>query len=235
MNEVDEDNNGNIDFYEFVTIMEKYERLKELDNEREKRRIAKEKEEIKQKEMEQGKQGMYNNKLNTNLSGNYASKSLEEKTNDPLLNAFRHFDRKKDGYISCQEFKFILQKLGDFEKQFSDKEIEILYRTCQLKDNGRIYYEDFIKKWRLTKGNNPSISVEKVSKEKLDKNSKKPSVIIEKEVIVKEKSSERNKKPSHLVEEALKEKASPSKGNISSKSPTKHKEDTLKPKLSLQI
>jgi len=75
MNELDEDNDGNIDFYEFVTLMEKTERLRKLDNEREKRRIAKEKEEMKQKEMEQE---IYNNKL----------KSLEEKSNDPLLNAY---------------------------------------------------------------------------------------------------------------------------------------------------
>ena len=65
---------------------------------------------------------------------------------DPVLQAFRDFDKKDDGKITNYEFRYILTHVGD--NKFSDKEVDELFKECEIKDEGELEYENFIMFWR---------------------------------------------------------------------------------------
>ena len=70
----------------------------------------------------------------------------EEFSDDPVIQAFRDFDKNDDGKITNQEFKYILTHVGD--NKFSDKEVEELFKECELNEDGELQYEDFVLLWR---------------------------------------------------------------------------------------
>ena len=71
---------------------------------------------------------------------------------DPVLQAFRDFDKNDDGKITNYEFRYILTHVGD--NKFSDKEVDELFKECEIKDEGELEYENFIMFWRKQMDNN---------------------------------------------------------------------------------
>ena len=95
--EIDVSGDGELDFDEFVTLMEK--------------------------------------------QTNYVDESDEEL----VLRAFKSFDKDHDGKITNYEFKYILTQMGD---KFSQDELDLLFKECDLDINGILDYQDFINFWK---------------------------------------------------------------------------------------
>lgn len=95
--DIDTSGDGELDFDEFVTLMQKQEVVEDDDDE------------------------------------------------DEVLRAFKSFDKDQNGYITNTEFRYILTKLGE---SFTDQEVDTLFRECDLNDDGRLDYEEFIEFWR---------------------------------------------------------------------------------------
>ena len=67
---------------------------------------------------------------------------IHDISDDPVLQAFRDFDKNYDGKITNYEFRYILTHVG--ENKFSDKEVDELFKECNIKDEGELEYENFI-------------------------------------------------------------------------------------------
>ena len=72
---------------------------------------------------------------------------------DPVLQAFRDFDKNDDGKITNHEFKYILTHIG--ENKFSEKEVDEFFKDCNLNENEELDYEDFIILWKKQMEENP--------------------------------------------------------------------------------
>ena len=70
---------------------------------------------------------------------------LEESDEDLVLRAFKSFDKDHDGKITNYEFRYILTQLAD---KFTDEECVILFKECDLDNDGYLVYQDFINFWR---------------------------------------------------------------------------------------
>ncbi len=79
-------------------------------------------------------------------------KHIHNISDDPVLQAFRDFDKNYDGKITNYEFRYILTHVGD--NKFSDKEVDELFKECDIKDEGELDYENFIMYWRKQMDNN---------------------------------------------------------------------------------
>ena len=73
-------------------------------------------------------------------------KHIHNISDDPVLQAFREFDKNDDGKITNHEFRYILTHVGD--NKFSDKDVDELFKECEIKDEGELEYENFIMFWR---------------------------------------------------------------------------------------
>ena len=73
-------------------------------------------------------------------------KHIHNISDDPVLQAFRDFDKNDDGKITNHEFRCILTHVGD--NKFSDKDVDELFKECEIKDEGELEYENFIMFWR---------------------------------------------------------------------------------------
>ena len=71
---------------------------------------------------------------------------------DPVLNAFRDFDKNDDGKIANHEFRYILTHVGD--NLYTDEEVDALFNECDLKENDDLEYEEFVLFWRTNMKNN---------------------------------------------------------------------------------
>ena len=71
---------------------------------------------------------------------------IHDISDDPVLQAFRDFDKNYDGKITNYEFRYILTHVG--ENKFSDKEVDELFKECNIEDEGELEYENFIMFWR---------------------------------------------------------------------------------------
>ena len=72
---------------------------------------------------------------------------------DPVLQAFRDFDKNDDGKITNHELKYILTHIG--ENKFSEKEVDEFFKDCNLNENEELDYEDFIMLWKKQMEENP--------------------------------------------------------------------------------
>ena len=70
---------------------------------------------------------------------------VEDEDEDIVLKAFKSFDRDQTGYITNAEFRYILTKLGE---RFTDSEVDTLFKECDLDENGKLDYKEFIAFWR---------------------------------------------------------------------------------------
>ena len=64
---------------------------------------------------------------------------------DRVLKAFKSFDKDNDGKITNLEFRYILVQLGGL---FTDEEVDVLFKECDLDNDGYLNYQDFINFWR---------------------------------------------------------------------------------------
>ena len=79
-------------------------------------------------------------------------KQIHNLGEDPVVLAFRDFDKNDDGKITNHEFKYILTHVGD--NLFTEEEVNNLFSECGLKEDEEIEYEDFILFWRTNMRNN---------------------------------------------------------------------------------
>eukprot|EP00012_Vannella_robusta_P004575 CAMPEP_0206204116 /NCGR_PEP_ID=MMETSP0166-20121206/13303_1 /ASSEMBLY_ACC=CAM_ASM_000260 /TAXON_ID=95228 /ORGANISM="Vannella robusta, Strain DIVA3 518/3/11/1/6" /LENGTH=77 /DNA_ID=CAMNT_0053623623 /DNA_START=18 /DNA_END=251 /DNA_ORIENTATION=+ len=61
-------------------------------------------------------------------------------TKEEVVEAFRVFDKDGQGYITANEFRTILNDLGEF---MDANEIEDLIYEADTQGDGNIYYENF--------------------------------------------------------------------------------------------
>jgi calmodulin len=64
---------------------------------------------------------------------------------DAVIRAFRTFDKDRNGYLDCREFRYILTRLGD---RFTDQEVDEIFKEADLNHDGRIQYEEFVSFWK---------------------------------------------------------------------------------------
>lgn len=74
------------------------------------------------------------------LMGN---KMRDLKKNEEVFNMFRVFDRDRNGFISAEEMKFAMKKLGH---PITDKEAKRMIREADLNGDGLVDYEEFCTK-----------------------------------------------------------------------------------------
>ena len=60
--------------------------------------------------------------------------------------AFKFFDKDKDGKISCKEFKDMLVRLSG---EYKDKDVDELFKIVDLDLDGYISINDFINNWKF--------------------------------------------------------------------------------------
>ncbi|CAG8507314.1 7959_t:CDS:2 [Paraglomus brasilianum] len=64
-------------------------------------------------------------------------------TYEEFVDGFQVFDKKRTGYISVTELKYVLTNLGE---KLSEAEVEDLLKDETIDDNGSINYHEFVKK-----------------------------------------------------------------------------------------
>ena len=73
-------------------------------------------------------------------------KQVHNLGDDPVLMAFRDFDKNDDGKITNHEFRYILTHVG--ENKFTNEEVDEFFKECELKEDDNLEYEEFILFWR---------------------------------------------------------------------------------------
>lgn len=65
---------------------------------------------------------------------------------EDVVAAFKIFDLDNNGWISCEEFKKILMKFGG---EFTDEEVEHIFRESDLNNDGKLAYAEFVDLWKF--------------------------------------------------------------------------------------
>ena len=73
-------------------------------------------------------------------------RKLEEEAKQ-VLEAFNTFDRDKNGYISIDEMKHILD-IVDEDAKLTEHEIEEIFKEADLNQDGKLDYHEFVQFWR---------------------------------------------------------------------------------------
>jgi calmodulin len=68
----------------------------------------------------------------------------EDSEEEEVIKAFKVFDRDGNGFLSIEEFKYILMTLGD---KFSEQQVEEIFNETDLDGDGQIDYMEFINFW----------------------------------------------------------------------------------------
>jgi calmodulin len=71
--------------------------------------------------------------------------SEEISEEEAVIRAFQTFDRDGNGWLSCDEFKYILTSLGD---KFSEDEVMEIFKEADLNHDGKIEYREFVDFWK---------------------------------------------------------------------------------------
>ena len=61
-----------------------------------------------------------------------------------IVDAFRLFDADNNGYISIEEFKYILKMV---DSPLSDKDVKEIFDTFDVSRDGKIDYKEFVAFW----------------------------------------------------------------------------------------
>ncbi|KAF9667482.1 hypothetical protein SADUNF_Sadunf15G0027600 [Salix dunnii] len=115
INEVDADQNGTIDFPEFLNLMAR--KMKKSSSE------ALDCPEIIDM---------------TNVLYLYCDTDSEEE----LKEAFKVFDKDQNGYISAAELRHVMTNLGE---KLTDEEVEEMIREADVDGDGQVNYEEFVR------------------------------------------------------------------------------------------
>ena len=79
-------------------------------------------------------------------------KALHEKYTIPknqleeIKEAFKTFDKDKDGKITFKEFRNILKQFGE---NINDEEIDKIFKFIHADNNGKIDFDDFVENWKF--------------------------------------------------------------------------------------
>ena len=79
-------------------------------------------------------------------------KALHEKYTIPknqleeIKEAFKTFDKDKDGKITFKEFRNILKQFGE---NINDEEIDKIFKFIDADNNGLIDFNDFVENWKF--------------------------------------------------------------------------------------
>lgn len=79
-------------------------------------------------------------------------KALHEKYTIPQIQleeikeAFKTFDKDKDGKITFKEFRNILKQFGE---NINDEEIDKIFKFIDADNNGLIDFDDFVENWKF--------------------------------------------------------------------------------------
>ena len=63
-----------------------------------------------------------------------------------IVDAFKVFDKNKDGKISCKELKNVLVNLTG---EYKEKDVDELFKILDLNNDGTITYNEFINAWKF--------------------------------------------------------------------------------------
>ncbi|CAG2202167.1 CALM [Mytilus edulis] len=69
---------------------------------------------------------------------------IVDKLNNPeteLMNAFKLFDKDKNGFVSVDELRYIVTHLGD---KMTDDEVQEMFDEADLNNDGQLNYEEFV-------------------------------------------------------------------------------------------
>merc|ERR1719331_1449497 len=69
-------------------------------------------------------------------------KATEDDDADTIREAFKIFDRDKDGFISTKELKKVTTMLG---QQLTKEEVEEFMKEADVDGNGKLDYDEFVK------------------------------------------------------------------------------------------
>merc|ERR1711971_218601 len=69
-------------------------------------------------------------------------KATEDDDADTIREAFKIFDRDKDGFISTKELKKVTTMLG---QQLTKEEVEEFMKEADVDGNGKVDYDEFVK------------------------------------------------------------------------------------------
>merc|ERR1711997_171794 len=69
-------------------------------------------------------------------------KAKEDDDAETIREAFKLFDRDKDGFISTKELKKVTTMLGE---QMTNEEVEEFMREADVDGNGKLDYDEFVK------------------------------------------------------------------------------------------
>ena len=64
---------------------------------------------------------------------------------EEVVEAFKIFDIDNNGWITCDEFKSILMNFGG---DFTEREVEEIFRESDLNNDGKLAYAEFIEIWK---------------------------------------------------------------------------------------
>ncbi|XP_006822821.1 neo-calmodulin-like [Saccoglossus kowalevskii] len=70
------------------------------------------------------------------------SNSRQDLSKDDLYHAFREFDRNHDGFISIDELRRTMKKLGE---KITEDELREMMREADQDGDGRVNYREFVK------------------------------------------------------------------------------------------
>ncbi|XP_070538783.1 calmodulin-like isoform X2 [Ptychodera flava] len=70
-----------------------------------------------------------------------AKKIKEQDEDEDLVEAFQVFDRDGNGFISAQELRHVMHKLGE---NMTDQEVEDMIREADTDGDGQINYQEFV-------------------------------------------------------------------------------------------
>ncbi|XP_039683274.1 calmodulin-2/4 isoform X2 [Medicago truncatula] len=71
-----------------------------------------------------------------------ARKLKESEAEEEFKEAFRVFDKDKDGYISPSELRSVLSTIGE---KVTDEELEQMIKTADLDGDGLVDYQEFVR------------------------------------------------------------------------------------------
>lgn len=71
--------------------------------------------------------------------------SHNKTSTDEVIEAFQVFDRDHNGFLSVQEFKYILMNLGN---KFSEEEVKEIFDESDMNSDGKLAYREFVEFWQ---------------------------------------------------------------------------------------